>query len=65
MSHTQFEATLVVDIEAVWERKREAVLAYMRTRPEVFTPYIQPDYLQNFRRIERYVIADAIAFGAE
>lgn len=28
MSHTQFEPTFVVDIEPVWERKREAVLAY-------------------------------------
>jgi N-acetylglucosamine malate deacetylase 1 len=28
LSHTPFEPTLVVDIEPVWERKREAVLAY-------------------------------------
>ncbi|MEM8709632.1 MAG: bacillithiol biosynthesis deacetylase BshB1 [Planctomycetota bacterium] len=28
MSHTHFEPTFVVDIEPVWERKREAVLAY-------------------------------------
>lgn len=28
MSHTPFEPTFVVDIESVWERKREAVLAY-------------------------------------
>ncbi|MEZ4584189.1 MAG: hypothetical protein R3A10_21585 [Caldilineaceae bacterium] len=28
--------------------------------PETFAPYIDPDYLQNFRRIERYVIDDAI-----
>lgn len=28
MSHTQFEPTFVVDIEPVWERKREAVMAY-------------------------------------
>lgn len=28
MSHTPFEPTLVVDIEPVWERKREAVMAY-------------------------------------
>ena len=27
-SHTQFEPTFIVDIEPVWERKREAVLAY-------------------------------------
>ncbi len=28
LSHTPFEPTFVVDIESVWERKREAVLAY-------------------------------------
>ena len=28
MSHTTFEPTFVVDIEPVWERKREAVMAY-------------------------------------
>ncbi len=28
MSHTPFEPTFVVDIEAVWDRKREAVMAY-------------------------------------
>lgn len=28
MSHTPFEPTFVVDIEPVWERKREAVMAY-------------------------------------
>lgn len=28
MSHTPFEPTFIVDIEPVWERKREAILAY-------------------------------------
>ena len=28
MSHTPFEPTFVVDVEPVWERKREAVMAY-------------------------------------
>ena len=28
MSHVPFEPTFIVDIEPVWERKREAILAY-------------------------------------
>ena len=32
----------------------------LRTHPDLFAPFIQPDYLQNFRRIERYVIDDAV-----
>ncbi len=50
----------IVDERTAVEIKRESVLAYLRTHPEVFAPFIQPDYLQNFRRIERYVIDDAI-----
>ncbi len=49
----------IVDERTAVEIKRESVLSYLRIHPEVFTPFIQPDYLQNFRRIERYVIADA------
>ena len=50
----------IIDERTAGEVKRDAALAYLRTHPEVFSPYIHPDYLQNFRRIERYVIDDAI-----
>lgn len=50
----------IIDERTANEVKRDATLAYLRTHPEVFTPYIHPDYLQNFRRIERYVLDDAI-----
>jgi DNA helicase-2/ATP-dependent DNA helicase PcrA len=54
------EAFDIVDERTAVEIKRESVLSYLRMHPEAFTPFIQPDYLQNFRRIERYVIADAV-----
>jgi DNA helicase-2/ATP-dependent DNA helicase PcrA len=50
----------IIDERTATEAKREAVLAYLRTHPEVFAPYIQPHYLQNPRSIERYLLEDAI-----
>jgi DNA helicase-2/ATP-dependent DNA helicase PcrA len=50
----------IVDERTATEIKRDAVLAYLRTHPDLFAPYLQPDFLQNFRRIERYVLEDAI-----
>jgi DNA helicase-2/ATP-dependent DNA helicase PcrA len=50
----------IVDERTATEIKRDAVLAYLRTNPDLFAPYLQPDFLQNFRRIERYVLEDAI-----
>ena len=50
----------IIDERTAGEIKREAVINFLRTVPETFAPYIDPDYLQNFRRIERYVIDDAI-----
>jgi DNA helicase-2/ATP-dependent DNA helicase PcrA len=50
----------IVDERTANEIKRDAVLAYLRTQPDLFSPYLHPDFLQNFRRIERYVIDDAI-----
>jgi len=50
----------IIDERTANEVKRDATLAYLRTHPEVFSPYIHPDYLQNFRRIERYILDDAI-----
>lgn len=50
----------IIDERTATEIKRDAVLAYLRTHPDLFSPYLQPDFLQNFRRIERYVLEDAI-----
>ena len=49
----------IVDERTASDIKRDAVLAYLRSHPDVFSPFIQPDFLQNFRRIERYVQDDA------
>lgn len=50
----------IIDERTANEIKREAVLAYLRREPDLFSPYLHPDYLQNFRRIERYVLEDAL-----
>lgn len=50
----------IIDERTANETKREAVLTYLRLHPEAFAPYIQPNYLQNFRSIERYLLEDAI-----
>ncbi|MEZ4677716.1 MAG: ATP-dependent helicase [Caldilineaceae bacterium] len=50
----------IIDERTANEVKRDAALAYLRQHPDVFSPYIQPEFLQNFRRIERYVLDDAI-----
>ncbi len=50
----------ILDDRTATEIKRESVLSYLRTHPDALTPFIQPQFLQNFRSIERYVIDDAI-----
>lgn len=50
----------IVDERTANEIKRDAVVAYIQQHPDAFGAYIQPDYLQNYRRIERYVFDDAI-----
>jgi DNA helicase-2/ATP-dependent DNA helicase PcrA len=50
----------IVDERTAADIKRDAVLAYLRTHPDFMGAYILPDYLQNFRRIERYVLSDAL-----
>lgn len=50
----------IIDDRTATEIKRDAVLSYLRTHPEAFTPYIQPQFLQNFRSVEKYVLEDAI-----
>ncbi len=49
----------IIDERTAAEIVRDAVLAYVRAEPDALSAYIQPDFLQNFRRIERYVIEDA------
>lgn len=50
----------IIDERTANEVKRDAVHAYFQSHPDFLSAYIQPDYLQNFRRIERYVLEDAI-----
>jgi DNA helicase-2/ATP-dependent DNA helicase PcrA len=50
----------IIDERTASEIKREASLAYLRSNPDVFASYIQPNYLQNSRSYERYLIDDAI-----
>lgn len=50
----------IIDERTANEIKREAVLTYLRGQPDLFSPYLHPDFLQNFRRIERYVLEDAL-----
>ncbi|MCB0106580.1 MAG: ATP-dependent helicase [Caldilineaceae bacterium] len=50
----------IIDERTANETKRDAALAYLRTHPDLFAPYIKPEFLQNFRRIERYLLDDAI-----
>ncbi len=57
------EAFDIVDERTAEGIKRDSVIGYLRTHPELFAPFIQPDYLQNFRRIERYVIDDAVGIA--
>ncbi|MEM7127369.1 MAG: ATP-dependent helicase [Chloroflexota bacterium] len=50
----------IIDERTANEIKRDAVHAYLQSNPDFLSAFIQPDYLQNFRRIERYVLDDAI-----
>ena len=53
----QFE---IVDERTASTIKDDAVNAYLRANPDIFGVYILPEFLQNFRRIERYVQQDAL-----
>jgi DNA helicase-2/ATP-dependent DNA helicase PcrA len=50
----------IVDERTANDIKSDAVHAYLRMHPDALSPFIQPQYLQNPRRIERSVIFDAI-----
>jgi len=50
----------IIDERTANEIKRDAVVAYLRTHPDAFAPFIKPELLQNPRRIESTVLEDAI-----
>jgi DNA helicase-2/ATP-dependent DNA helicase PcrA len=50
----------IIDERTSADIKREAVIVYLQQNPDAFSAYIQPDFLQNMRRIERSLLADAI-----
>ena len=50
----------ILDERTAGEIKREAALAYLRANPDVFSSFIQPQYLQNPRAIEKYLLDDAL-----
>ncbi|MFN8490962.1 MAG: ATP-dependent helicase [Caldilineaceae bacterium] len=50
----------IIDERTANETKRDAVLSYLRLHPDALSSYIHPDFLQNFRRIEKYVVEDAL-----
>ena len=63
--HTDSDGPAEINLD-LSQRRADSVLAYLRVNPQVFAPFIEPDYLQNFRRIERYVIDPVVrAFGPE
>jgi len=50
----------IVDENTATEIKREAVQSYLRSHPDALAPYIKPEFVQQPRRIERFVVDDAI-----
>ncbi len=50
----------IIDERTATDIKRDAVVGYLRSNPDFLGPFIKPEFLQSFRRIERYVLADAI-----
>ncbi len=50
----------IVDERTATEIKREATISYLRSNPDALAPFIKPENLQQFQRIERYLISDAI-----
>lgn len=50
----------ILDEQVAAGIKRDAVIAYLRSNPEAFSPYIDPERLQNPRAYERTLQNDAI-----
>jgi DNA helicase-2/ATP-dependent DNA helicase PcrA len=55
----------IIDERAAAEIKRDAVIGYLRTHPDALTPYINPDFLNQFRRIERDLQEEAISIAGQ
>lgn len=50
----------ILDERSSQEILREATHSYLQTHPDIFGPYVKPEFLDNPRRIERYLIDDAL-----
>lgn len=50
----------IIDDRTANEIKRDAVVSYLRTHPDIFAPFIKPELLQNPRRFEGALLEDAI-----
>lgn len=50
----------IIDERTATEIQRESVIGYLRRHPDLFAPYIQPDYLARAGSIGRYIQDDAI-----
>jgi len=50
----------IVDERTGLEIKREAVINYLSAHPDALAPFIKPEFLDNPRRIERYLLDDAL-----
>lgn len=50
----------IVDERTALEIKREAVINYLSAHPDALAPFIKPEFLDNPRRIERYLLDDAL-----
>ncbi|MBP7964022.1 MAG: ATP-dependent helicase [Caldilineaceae bacterium] len=50
----------IVDDRTAAAIKRDAVIGYLNSHPDAFGPFILPEFLQNPKRIEKALMADAI-----
>ncbi len=50
----------IVDDRTAGEIKKEAAISYLRREPDALGPFIKPENLQQFQRIERYVVEDVV-----
>lgn len=50
----------IIDERTAGEIQRESAIGYLRRHPDLFSPFIQPDFLARARTIERYVLEDAV-----
>jgi DNA helicase-2/ATP-dependent DNA helicase PcrA len=50
----------LIDERTSAEIKRESAVAYLRSHPDLLTPYINPDYMARLRNIERDLLETAV-----